>query len=110
MAARTENIRIGYGVRLAPRPYNHPVRSAESAAVLDLLSDGRVDFGTGRSSTRIELEGFGVHPDDLGGRRANVNPQRLYLGHFWSRLCRQTGMSALQHFYERGQAVGDLFF
>lgn len=64
VAARTENLRIGYGVRLAPKPYNHPVRSAESAAVLDLISGGRVDFGTGRSSTRIELEGFGVHPDD----------------------------------------------
>ena len=64
IAARTKNMRIGYGVRLGPRPYNHPVRSAESAAVLDLLSDGRVDFGTGRSSTRLELEGFGVHPDE----------------------------------------------
>jgi alkanesulfonate monooxygenase SsuD/methylene tetrahydromethanopterin reductase-like flavin-dependent oxidoreductase (luciferase family) len=64
VAARTKNIRLGYGVRLAPKPYNHPVRSAESAAVLDLISDGRVDFGTGRSSTRLELEGFGIHPDD----------------------------------------------
>jgi alkanesulfonate monooxygenase SsuD/methylene tetrahydromethanopterin reductase-like flavin-dependent oxidoreductase (luciferase family) len=63
IAARTERIRIGYGVRLAPRPYNHPVRSAESAAVLDLISNGRVEFGTGRSSTRIEMEGFGIHPD-----------------------------------------------
>ena len=53
IAARTKNIRIGYGVRLLPSPYNHPIRSAESAAVLDLLSDGRVDFGTGRSSTRL---------------------------------------------------------
>ncbi len=67
VAARTEKIRIGYGVRLQPKPYNHPVRSAESAAVLDHLSNGRVDFGTGRSSTRIELEGFGVHPDDTRG-------------------------------------------
>ena len=64
IAARTQRLRIGYGVRLAPKPYNHPVRSAESAAVLDLLSDGRVDFGTGRSSTRTELEGFGIHPGD----------------------------------------------
>jgi alkanesulfonate monooxygenase SsuD/methylene tetrahydromethanopterin reductase-like flavin-dependent oxidoreductase (luciferase family) len=63
IAARTERLRIGYGVRLIPRPYNHPVRSAESAAVLDLLSNGRVEFGTGRSSTRIEMEGFGIHPD-----------------------------------------------
>ncbi len=62
IAARTERIRIGYGVRLLPRPYNHPIRSAESAAVLDLISDGRVEFGTGRSSTRAELEGFDVDP------------------------------------------------
>ncbi len=67
IAARTEKLRIGYGVRLGPRPYNHPVRSAESAAVLDLLSNGRVEFGTGRSSTRIEMEGFGVHPNETRG-------------------------------------------
>ena len=47
VAALTERIRIGYGVRLMPQPYNHPVRTAESVAVLDLLSDGRVDLGTG---------------------------------------------------------------
>ena len=57
VAARTQNLRIGYGVRLAPKGYNHPIRSAESAAMLDHLSKGRVDFGTGRSSTRLELAG-----------------------------------------------------
>ncbi len=62
IAAKTERIRLGYGVRLMPSPYNHPVRTAESVAVLDLISGGRVDFGTGRSSTRAELEGFGVDP------------------------------------------------
>ena len=62
IAARTSRMRLGYGVRLMPKPYNHPVRTAESVAVLDLLSDGRVDFGTGRSSTRPELEGFGIDP------------------------------------------------
>ena len=73
VAARTENIRIGYGVRLLPKPYNHPIRTAESVAVLDLISDGRVDFGTGRSSTRAELEGFDVEPDETresGARRS----------------------------------------
>ena len=64
IAAVTENIRIGYGVRLLPQPYNHPVRTAESVAVLDLISNGRVEFGTGRSSTRAELEGFGINPND----------------------------------------------
>jgi len=62
IASRTERIRLGYGVRLMPKPYNHPVRTAESAAVLDLLSGGRVDVGTGRSATRAELEGFGIDP------------------------------------------------
>lgn len=64
IAALTKNIRIGYGVRLLPQPYNHPIRTAESVAVLDILSNGRVEFGTGRSSTRAELEGFGINPND----------------------------------------------
>ena len=62
IASRTERIRLGYGVRLMPKPYNHPVRTAESVAVLDLLSGGRVDMGAGRSATRAELEGFGIDP------------------------------------------------
>ena len=64
IAALTERIRLGYGVRLTPKPYNHPVRTAESVAVLDLISNGRVDFGTGRSATRAELEGFGIDPSE----------------------------------------------
>jgi alkanesulfonate monooxygenase SsuD/methylene tetrahydromethanopterin reductase-like flavin-dependent oxidoreductase (luciferase family) len=64
VAARTERIRIGHGVRLLPFPYNHPIRAAEAAAVVDLVSNGRLEFGTGRSATRIELEAFGIHPDD----------------------------------------------
>ena len=64
IAARTERIRLGYGVRLMPKPYNHPVRTAESVAVLDLISGGRVDVGTGRSATRLELEGFGIDPSE----------------------------------------------
>ena len=64
VAARTERIRIGYGVRLTPKPYNHPIRTAESVAMLDNLSGGRVEFGTGRSATRLELEGFGIDPHD----------------------------------------------
>jgi alkanesulfonate monooxygenase SsuD/methylene tetrahydromethanopterin reductase-like flavin-dependent oxidoreductase (luciferase family) len=62
IAARTERMRLGFGVRLMPKPYNHPVRTAEAVAVLDLISNGRVDLGTGRSSTRAELEGFGIDP------------------------------------------------
>jgi alkanesulfonate monooxygenase SsuD/methylene tetrahydromethanopterin reductase-like flavin-dependent oxidoreductase (luciferase family) len=67
VAAKTSTIKIGHGVRLLPVPYNHPLRVAEMAATLDCLSDGRVEFGTGRSSTRPELEGFGIDPDDTRG-------------------------------------------
>ena len=67
IAALTERMRLGYGVRLMPKPYNHPVRTAEAAAVLDLISNGRVDLGTGRSSTRAELEGFGIDPSQTRG-------------------------------------------
>ena len=38
LSAVTKNLRLGYGVRLLPKPYNHPVRTAESVATLDLVS------------------------------------------------------------------------
>jgi alkanesulfonate monooxygenase SsuD/methylene tetrahydromethanopterin reductase-like flavin-dependent oxidoreductase (luciferase family) len=37
---------------------------AERIATLDLVSNGRVDFGTGESASRAELEGFGIDPAD----------------------------------------------
>ena len=63
VAQHTERIRIGHGVRLLPFNYNHPVRSAEMAAVLDIMSKGRLEFGTGRSASGIELDGFGIDPE-----------------------------------------------
>ena len=42
IAAKTERIRVGHGVVMLPRNYNHPIRVAERIAVLDILSDGRV--------------------------------------------------------------------
>ena len=62
IAAHTSTIRVGHGVRLLPYPYNHPIRAAEQAATLDLLSRGRLEFGTGRSATAAELGGFGIDP------------------------------------------------
>ncbi|MBM4268676.1 MAG: LLM class flavin-dependent oxidoreductase [Deltaproteobacteria bacterium] len=58
-AQRTKNIRIGHGVVLLPHRFNHPIRVAERVAVLDILSNGRVEFGTGRSS-QYEQAGFEV--------------------------------------------------
>jgi alkanesulfonate monooxygenase SsuD/methylene tetrahydromethanopterin reductase-like flavin-dependent oxidoreductase (luciferase family) len=58
VSQRTKRMRIGHGVNLMAPGYNHPARIAERIATLDLVSDGRVEWGTGESSSRLELEGF----------------------------------------------------
>ncbi len=60
----TKRIRIGHAVALLPKNYNHPIRVAERAAVLDILSDGRMDLGTGRSASLIEMDGFQIDPEE----------------------------------------------
>lgn len=60
-AARTRTIRLGHGIRQVIANYNHPARTAETLATLDLISDGRVDFGIGEGATRLELGGFGIN-------------------------------------------------
>jgi len=57
---RTKRIRLGHGIVQLPPQVNHPARIAERVATLDLISGGRVDFGTGESSSAAELGGFGV--------------------------------------------------
>ena len=57
---RTKNIRLGHGIKLMPPNYNHPARIAEEIATLDLVSNGRVEFGTGESSSLAELGGFKI--------------------------------------------------
>ncbi|HET7340170.1 MAG TPA: LLM class flavin-dependent oxidoreductase [Methylomirabilota bacterium] len=59
---RTRRIRLGHGIVLMPPAYNHPARVAERIATLDLVSDGRVEWGTGESASRAELEGFTIPP------------------------------------------------
>jgi alkanesulfonate monooxygenase SsuD/methylene tetrahydromethanopterin reductase-like flavin-dependent oxidoreductase (luciferase family) len=61
---RTRRIRLGHGIVLMPPAYNHPARVAERIATLDLVSGGRVDWGTGESASRAELEGFGITPPE----------------------------------------------
>src|ERR1700747_581639 len=50
VAQRTKRIRMGHGGVLLPHKFTHPIRVAERVAALDILSDGRVEFGTRRSS------------------------------------------------------------
>jgi alkanesulfonate monooxygenase SsuD/methylene tetrahydromethanopterin reductase-like flavin-dependent oxidoreductase (luciferase family) len=61
---RTSRIRLGHGIVQLPPAYNHPARVAERIATLDLVSDGRVEFGTGESSSEAELGGFGIARED----------------------------------------------
>jgi alkanesulfonate monooxygenase SsuD/methylene tetrahydromethanopterin reductase-like flavin-dependent oxidoreductase (luciferase family) len=60
---RTQRVRLGHGIVQLPPGFNHPARVAERVATLDLLSGGRVEFGTGQASSQAELGGFGVHRD-----------------------------------------------
>src|SRR3954451_17094248 len=62
VAAKTSRIRIGHGVVCLPFSYNHPTRGGERAAMLDILSNGRLDLGAGRGATLQEMSAFGVDP------------------------------------------------
>src|SRR6201997_2935572 len=65
-AARTQRLRIGTAVSLAP--FYHPLRLAEEVALLDLLSGGRVNWGAGRGCARVEVSAFGVPPEESASR------------------------------------------
>ena len=95
---RTKRIRLGHGiVNMLPK-VNHPVRVAERIATLDLVSDGRVEFGTGESSARLELEGFGADPNTKREmweealrectRMMTTDPYPGYQGKYFSMPCR----------------------
>ena len=59
---RTKNIRLGHGI--IQLTTSHPARVAERVAVLDLLSNGRCEFGMGESASITELEPFGRGMED----------------------------------------------
>ena len=59
-AALTQRIKIGHGIRQVIPNYNHPARTAEGLATLDIISRGRLQFGIGEGATRLELGGFHI--------------------------------------------------
>jgi len=61
---RTKRIRLGHGICAMPPAYNHPARVAERVSTLDLLSGGRVDLGTGETSSQAELGAYGIARDE----------------------------------------------
>jgi hypothetical protein len=54
----------GTRVREAHR-YNHPIRIAERVATLDILSEGRVNLGSGKGASRVEREAFQIAADEI---------------------------------------------
>lgn len=95
---RTKRIRLGHGINLTAPAYNHPARVAERVSTLDILSDGRVEWGTGESATLMEMEGFRVPPDEKhamwreGAEQAAnmmaMSPYPGFEGRYFSMPCR----------------------
>ncbi len=81
VAQHTERIRIGHGVRVLPFKYMHPVRVAEMAAVLDIMSRGRFELGTGLFPSADELAELGV---DAGELQAQWDEALRMLPAMWS--------------------------
>ncbi|MBV9965340.1 MAG: LLM class flavin-dependent oxidoreductase [Alphaproteobacteria bacterium] len=91
LAARTERIRLGTAVVVLP--WHNPVLVAEEAATLDLLSNGRLDFGVGKGYRPYEFSGFCVPQDEATARfdeaidvirQAWTSPGRFsYSGRWW---------------------------
>jgi len=105
-AGRTERIRLGHGIRQVIPNYNHPARTAEGLATLDLLSNGRVDFGIGEGATRLELGGFGISAKEkramsleAAEQIANMmvlDPYPGFEGRYFSMPCRNVLPKPLQ--------------
>ena len=95
---RTKNIRLGHGIKLMPPNYNHPARVAEEIASLDLVSNGRVEFGTGESSSLAELGGFKIPVEEKRNQwleaveqtcnMMTMEPYPGYEGKYFSMPCR----------------------
>jgi len=80
VAARTSRIRVGHAAVCMPFGYNHPVRVAERAAMLDVISDGRLNLGAARGGTAQEMSLVGVDPDETV---AQVKEALTFIGHCW---------------------------
>src|SRR5215471_13934946 len=66
LAMRTTTLRLGTAVIVLP--WHNPVLLAEQAATLDLISDGRLDFGIGKGYRHNEFRGFGIPQEEAEPR------------------------------------------
>lgn len=106
-ASVTKNIRLGHGIRQVIPNYNHPARTAEGLATLDIMSNGRVEFGIGEGATRLELGGFNIPAKEkramaieAGEQIANMmvlDPYPGFEGKYFSMPCRNVLPKSVQH-------------
>lgn len=80
VAAKTSRIRVGHAAVCMPFGYNHPVRVAERAAMLDIISDGRLNLGAARGGTLQEMSLCGVEPQLT---TPQVKEALTFIGHCW---------------------------
>jgi alkanesulfonate monooxygenase SsuD/methylene tetrahydromethanopterin reductase-like flavin-dependent oxidoreductase (luciferase family) len=96
LAARTERLRLGTGIVVLP--LHNPVHVAEEAAMVDLLSGGRLEMGIGRGYQSVEFESFGV---DLGEARERFNEALDMIIALWT----QENVHFQGKFYGTGKEV-----
>ena len=80
VAAKTSRIRVGHAAVCMPFGYNHPVRVAERAAMLDIITDGRLNLGAARGGTAQEMSLCGVDPELT---TPQVKEALTFIGHCW---------------------------
>jgi alkanesulfonate monooxygenase SsuD/methylene tetrahydromethanopterin reductase-like flavin-dependent oxidoreductase (luciferase family) len=91
LAMRTKTLRVGSSVMVLP--WHNPVLLAEQAAMLDVMSGGRLDFGIGKGYRHSEFHGFQIPPEEADARfeeavevitRSWQSRRRFsHLGRFW---------------------------
>ena len=80
VAAQTSRIRVGHAAVCMPFGYNHPARVAERAAMLDIISGGRLNLGAARGGTVQEMSLCAVDPELTVPQ---VQEALRFIGHCW---------------------------
>ncbi|MEV0403610.1 LLM class flavin-dependent oxidoreductase [Actinoallomurus sp. NPDC050550] len=96
LAARTDRLRLGTGIVVLP--LHNPVHVAEEAAMVDLLSGGRLEMGIGRGYQSVEFESFDI---DLGEARERFNEALDMITALWT----QENVHFQGKFYGTGNEV-----